>query len=132
MSEINLMILDNSYMSLFMITNDLVDLKNTKSMITIFKDTDKFNYLVCLNNSRDTGRDYLSLFDIRNIIKTNIDYTIPNSFYIKNIDKYVMNGEILTLNKSIRRFHNSDVKRIEIIAHELINDKYKEGENIGK
>ena len=63
-------------MSLFMITNDLIDLKNMKSLISIFKDNDKTNYLVCLNNSRDTGRDYLSLFDIRNIIKNNIDYTI--------------------------------------------------------
>lgn len=132
MNEINLMILDNSYMSLFIITNDLIDLKNMKNLVSIFKDTDKNNYLVCLNNSRDTGRDYLSLFDIRNIIKTNIDYTIPNSFYIKNIDKYVLNGEILTLNKSIRRFHNLDIKRIENIASELIDDKYKEGENIGQ
>ena len=87
MSEINLMILDNSYMSLFLVTNDLVDLKNMKTLVSIFKDTDKTNYVVCLNNSRDTHKDYLSLFDIRNIIKTNIDYTISNGFYIKNIDK---------------------------------------------
>lgn len=128
MNEINLMILDNSYMSLFMITNDLIDLKNMKSLISIFKDTDKTNYLVCLNNSRDTGRDYLSLFDIRNIIKNNIDYTISNSFYIKNIDKYVINGEILTLNKNINRFHANDIKKIKSIALELIDDKHKEVE----
>lgn len=128
MNELNLIILDNSYMSLFMVTNDLIDLKNTKSMISIFKDTDKTNYLVCLNNSRDTGRDYLSLFDIRNIIKSNIDYTISNSFYIKNIDKYVMNGEILTLNKVINRFHASDIRKLKSIANELIADKHKEVE----
>ena len=128
MNEINLMILDNSYMSLFMITNDLIDLKNMKSLISIFKDNDKTNYLVCLNNSRDTGRDYLSLFDIRNIIKNNIDYTISNSFYIKNIDKYVINGEILTLNKNINRFHANDIKKIKSIALELIDDKHKEVE----
>lgn len=130
-NEVNLMILDNSYMSLFMITNDLVDLKNMRSMVSIFKDTDKTNYLVCLNNSRDTGRDYLSMFDIRNIIKCNIDYTISNSFYIKNIDKYVMNGEILTLNKGINRFHSGDVKKIRDIAMELIDDKYKDGDSRG-
>ena len=129
MNDINLMILDNSYMSLFMITNDLVDLKNMKSMVSIFKDTDKTNYLVVLNNSRDTGRDYLSMFDIRNIIKCNIDYTISNSFYIKNIDKYVMNGEILTLNNRINRFHAGDVKKIKSIALDLIDDKHKEVEH---
>lgn len=124
MNEVNLMILDNSYVSLFIVTNDLVDLKNMKSIVSIFRDTDKKNFLVVLNNSRDTGRDYLSLFDIRNILKCNIDYTISNSFYIKNIDKYVMNGEILTLNKGINRFHAADIKRLNDIAVELISDKW--------
>ena len=79
-----------------------------------------------MNSSRDTGKDYLSLFDIRNVIKANIDYTVSNSFYIKNIDKYVMNGEILTLNKTINRFHQADIERLNNIAKELISDKYKE------
>jgi hypothetical protein len=113
-------------MSLFIITNDLVDLKNMKSLISIFKDADKTNYLVCLNNSRDTGRDYLSLFDIRNIIKTNVDYTISKNFYIKNIDKYVLNGDILTLNKNILRFHSGDISHMESMALNLIDESHKE------
>ena len=123
MNEVNLMILDNVYKSLFMVTNDLVDLKNTKSLISIFKETDKSNYMMVLNCSRDTGRDYFSLFDIRNIIKTNIDYTISSSFYIKNIDKYVLNGEILTLNRNINRFHGKDISKLKRIAEVLIEDK---------
>lgn len=125
MNEVNLMILDNVYKSLFMITNDLVDLKNTKSLINIFKETDKSNYLLCLNCSRDTGRDYFSTFDIRNIIKNNIDYTISNSFYIKNIDKYVINGEILTLNRNINRFHAKDINKLKSIANALIKEEGK-------
>ena len=123
MNEVNLMILDHVYTSLFIVTNDLIDLKNMKSMVSIFKDTGKDNYLVCLNCSRDTGRDYLSLFDIRNILKCNIDYTISSSFYIKNIDKYILNGEILTLNRNINRFHSGDINRIRSIANELIKEK---------
>ena len=123
MNEVNLMILDCVDMSLFMVTNDLIDLKNTKSMISIFNDTGKSNYLVCLNSSKDTGRDYLSLFDIRNILKCNIDYTISNSFYIKHIDKYVLNGEILTLNRNILRFHSGDINKLKMIALELIRDR---------
>ena len=122
MNEINLMILDNVYKSLFIVTNDLVDLKNTKSLINIFRETDKNNYLLVLNCSRDTGKDYFSLFDIRNIIKNNIDYTISNSFYIKNIDKYVLNGEILTLNKNINRFHSKDINKLKSIAEALIKE----------
>ena len=98
LDEINLTALDYSYMTLFIITNDIVDLKNMKSLISIFKDTDKKNYLILLNNSRDIGKDYLSLYDIRTIIKNNIDYTLSKNYYIKNIDKYTISGEILTLN----------------------------------
>ena len=83
LDEINLTALDYSYMTLFIITNDIVDLKNMKSLISIFKDTDKKNYLILLNNSRDIGKDYLSLYDIRTIIKNNIDYTLSKNYYIK-------------------------------------------------
>ena len=129
MNEINLMILDNVYKSLFMVTNDLVDLKNTKSLMSIFKETGKSNYLLVLNCSRDTGKDYFSLFDIRNIVKSNIDYTIKNSFYIKNIDKYVLNGEILTLNKNINRFHGKDILKLKKIAEALIREEGNDEED---
>ena len=124
LNEINLTALDDSYMSLFIISNDIVDLKNMKSLISIFKDTDKKNYLVLLNNSRDTGKDYLSLYDIRTMIKNNIDYTISKNYYIKNIDKYVMAGEILTLNNSINVFHSNDVNNMKKMALDLIDDRH--------
>lgn len=124
LDEVNLITMDYAYMSLFVITNDLVDLKNMKSIVSIFKDAGKTNYLICLNNSRDTGKDYLSMFDIRNIIKDNVDYTISKNFYIKNIDKYVLNGEILTLNKSINRFYSGDINNMKKMALDLISDKH--------
>ena len=128
LDEINLNILDYSYMSLFVITNDIVDLKNMMSLMTIFKSTGKKNYLTVLNNSRDVGKDYLSLFDIRGIIKTNVDYTISKNYYIKNIDKYILAGEILTLNKKINMFHQNDVNNMKMMALDLIDDKHsKEG-----
>ncbi len=126
MNEINLMILDHVDMSLLMVTNDLIDLKNMKSLINIFTTTNKDNYIVCLNSSRDTGRDYFSLFDIRNILKCNIDYTISNSFYIKNIDKYVLDGEILTLNRKILRHHAGDIHKLNQIAAALIKEEDEE------
>jgi pilus assembly protein CpaE len=126
LDEINLMILDNAYMSLYLITNDLMDLKNMKNIVSIFKDADKTNYLVCLNYACDIGKNYLSLFDIRNIIKTNVDYTISTSFNIKNIDKYILDGEILTLNRSILRSHSGDIGHIQMIARDLIDDKHSE------
>ncbi len=124
LDEINLTALDYSYMTLFIITNDIVDLKNMKSLISIFKDTDKKNYLVLLNNSRDIGKDYLSLYDIRTIIKNNIDYTLSKNYYIKNIDKYTISGEILTLNNSINLFHSKDINNMKKMALDLIDDSH--------
>ena len=122
LDEINLTALDYSYMTLFIITNDIVDLKNMKSLISIFKDTDKKNYLILLNNSRDIGKDYLSLYDIRTIIKNNIDYTLSKNYYIKNIDK--ISGEILTLNNSINLFHSKDINNMKKMALDLIDDSH--------
>lgn len=124
LDEINLTALDYSYMTLFIITNDIVDLKNMKSLISIFKDTDKKNYLILLNNSRDIGKDYLSLYDIRTIIKNNVDYTLSKNYYIKNIDKYTISGEILTLNNSINLFHSKDINNMKKMALDLIDDSH--------
>ena len=86
----------------------------------------KYKNKIVLNNSRDTGRDYITPFDIRNMIKGNIDYTISKNFYIKNIDKYVLNGEILTLNKNITRFYNNDIKNMNKLALSLIEEVKKD------
>lgn len=126
LDETNLIILDNAYMNLYLITNDLIDLKNMKNIVSIFRDADKTNYLVCLNYACDIGKNYLSLFDIRNIIKNNVDYTISPNFFIKNIDKYILNGEILTLNKGIIRSHSSDINHLNMIAQDLISDRHNE------
>ena len=123
MDEMTLVALDASDMSAFIVTNDLVDLKNMKTLVNIFNDTKKDNYKIVLNNSRDTGRDYISLFDVRNIIKANVDYTISKNFYIKNIDKYVLKGEILTLNKFINKMYSADIKNMNMLADSLIADK---------
>jgi len=123
LSPISLTALDMSDNTLFIVTNDPVDLKNSRSMISIFEDTEMDNYKILFNSSKDTGKDYFSYFDIKNILKHNIDYTIDNSFYIKDIDKYVLDGEILTLNKKIRSSKKSDIMKLTKIATALIETK---------
>ena len=126
LDEVCLVSMDAAYNTLFVITNDLVDIKNMKTMLSIFNEMGKTNYKIVLNNSRDTGRDYITPFDIRNMIKGNIDYTISKNFYIKNIDKYVLNGEILTLNKNITRFYGNDIKNMNKLALSLIEEVKKD------
>lgn len=122
-SPISLCALDKSDNTLFMVTNDPVDLKNARSMVAIFKDTEKENYKVVFNSSKDTGKDYFSLFDVKNIIKHNIDYTIDRSFYIKDIDKYVIDGKILTLDKKIRLSRKGDIMKLTKLASALLDAK---------
>ena len=128
LDEVCLLAMDASYNIALVITNDLVDLKNARSLLNIFNEMEKTNYKIVLNNSRDTGRDYISLFDIRTMIKANVDFTISRSFYIKNIDKYVLNGEILTLNRRINRFNANDIRNMQKLANALISEKQEEGD----
>ena len=71
----------------------------------------------------ETGKDYFSLFDVKNIIKHNIDYTIDRSFYIKDIDKYVIDGKILTLDKKIRLSRKGDIMKLTKLASALLDAK---------
>ena len=66
------------------------------------------------------------MYDIRNIIKTNIDYTISRDFYIKNIDKYVLKGEILSLNKTVINSHKKDIESLNKVCERLIKDEVKD------
>jgi len=49
---------------------------------------------------------------------------IRNIIKYKNIDKYTLNGEILTLNKNINRFHSNDISNLEKLALDLIDEKH--------
>ncbi len=126
LSEINIVTLDKVDTILFVLSNDPLDLKNMKSLMSIFKDSDITNYKILLNNSRDPYKDYFSIFDIKSIIKANIDYTLSSNFYIKNMDDYVMNGEIITLQNKMASTFNKDYETFMTIALDLLEkDKDK-------
>ena len=111
---------------LYMISNDPIDLANTKSMMAIFRDVDNDNVKVLLNNSFSQDKGYFSLFDIKNVIKHNVDYTLNRSFYIKNIDKYIMDGKILVLNKNLSFKDSRDYERLVLIAKDLVGGDINE------
>ncbi len=125
LSQLNLVNLDYSDQILYVITNDPVDLKNMRTMVSIYRDMDKKNYFIILNEASDRQKNYFSEYDIKNILKDNIDYTIPVSFYIKNIDKYVLDGKILTLDSHIQKKHKKDIEHFEKLAQALLKDPKK-------
>ena len=123
--EINLTLMDLSDQIIYIINNDPMDLKNMKTMVSIYNGMGKDNYKIILNESINRTRKHFTKYDIKNIIKSNIDYKIGSNFHIKNIDKYVLEGQILTLNKNIATVHKTALDNLKNIATNLIaeNDK---------
>lgn len=121
LDEINLSILDKSDNVLFLVSNDSFDIKNMRTLISIFKDLEIDKYKVLLNNSIRENREYFNLYDIKDIIKSNIDYELSNKFYIRDIDKLILDGNIITLNK--KYINTKDYKTLESIINDVIGDE---------
>lgn len=119
LDRISITSLDMASKIVFVITNDLMDLKNAKSFISILKDTNFEDYKVLLNNSINTNKKYFSLFDIKHILKTNIDYTLSKNAYIKNLDGYLLDGSLDSIMKYLERHSKSDYKHLDLLAREL-------------
>jgi len=116
LDEVNVFILDKADLIYFITTNDFVALKNLKNIINIMQDNDFENYKIILNNSIDPNKNYFSLYDIKSLLNTNIDYIISNDFYYRKIDNLIMNGEIITL-----KFNNfKDYKIFSLIADDIL------------
>lgn len=122
LNEVNLCALDHSDEIVYIVSNDPMDLKNMRTMVSILNDMEKTNFKIILYEAIDRNRSYFNTFDIKNIIKKNINYTVPSTFYLKNIDKYVMEGKILTLDKSLRKHNKKAIKNYSMIAKSLINE----------
>lgn len=122
LTDINLFAFDFSDQILYMIANDSMNLKNMKSFVSILNNMEKTNYKIVLNESREKGKNYYNKYDIKNIINKNVDYIIPESFYIKNIDKYIIDGKILMLDNYILKKYKSTTKIFELIAKDLLKE----------
>ena len=120
LTDINLFALDYSDCIVYVTTNDLMSLKGIKSIVSIMNNMDRKNYKIVLNKSIYKDRNYFNKSDIRNMINKNINYIIPDSFNLKFIDRYTLNGKILTLDKSISKKHKRPMKIFDMIAKDLL------------
>ena len=69
-----------------------------------------------LNEASDVEKNCFTKYDIKNILKNSIDYVIPNSFYQKDIDEYVLDGKIMTMTKKVQMKDKKAMKVFEMIA----------------
>ena len=118
LNEINLMAYDYSDYILYIIENNLMTAKNMRTMLSIFNDLEKDNYKVILNSA--TGRKaYFTEYDFKHMMNGNIDYTIPESFYLKNIEKYLLDGQIPVLNKKVQSRNKKAIQNFEKIIKSI-------------
>ena len=111
--DINLITFDNSDKILYVITNDLISLKNMKTMISIYKDMSLENYHIVLNEA--ILKHNIDLYMVNSFLGRNVDYILPSNSYIKNIDKLIMEGKIATLEKSYQKESEIFIKIIDNI-----------------
>ena len=123
LNEINISTMDLVDKLVFLITNDPLDLKNMRSLLTILKDINYGNFKVVLNESVAPFKKYFSLYDIKNIINANIDYVISKDFYIKNIDSIVMSGKIITLDEKMPVLFSKDYTTLMRLISYMYNEE---------
>jgi len=119
LDDINLTIYDNSDTILNVLSNDPVDLVNTKNFINIVKDIEFPDFRILLNESNSLEEKYFSIYDIRTFLNYNISYKLGRDFFVKTIDKYVIDGKILTLNNVYKK----EYKVLEKIGLDLLKDR---------
>ncbi len=66
------------------------------------------------------------MFDLKSILKANIDYELTPEFYLKNIDTHIMNGSIITLDKKAPNVFNKDYTTLMKIAVDMLGSENNE------
>lgn len=122
LTDINLFAYDYSDYMLYIINNDSMNLKNMKTMVSILNDMNKTNYKIILNEASSRDKEYYNKYDIKNVINKNVNYIIPSNFFIKNIDKYIIEGTILTLNNNIYKKYKDAMKIYNLIIDDVLKE----------
>lgn len=118
LTDLNLIIYDNTNTILNVMSNDPVDLVHTKNFIGIANDVEFPDLRILLNESSSLEEKYFSMYDIRSFLEYNISYKLGSNFFVKAIDKYVLDGKILTLSNVYKKEYNV----FEKIGLDLLKD----------
>lgn len=123
LNDINAAAIENASDILYVITNDAVDMKNMRSMVSIYKNLGVTNYKILLNESIFKGRHKYSKYDIENFLKHEIDFHLSDKFNIRTIDNYVMEGKILTTDAKVKATYKKSISDIKYMADVLISNQ---------
>ena len=122
LNDLNVFIFDNSDTILNIMSNDPVDLVNTKTFVNIVSDVNFSDFRILLNESSSLEEKYFSLYDIKSFIGRHIDYKLGHEYYVKTIDKYVLDGKILTLT-NVFQHDKKEYKKLVKICVDLLKNR---------
>ena len=120
LNEISLSVLQVVDYIYLLTKNDPLDIKGLKNLVTLLDENEYDNYKIILNNSRDPFKRYFTLFDLKKLINHNIDYTLSEELYLKDMDKYIMEGIIVTLDSKFPDYFFKDYKTYITMATDVL------------
>ena len=123
LSVTNMVAFENSDAIVNIFTNDAMDLKRTKTFISICKNMDVENLYLAVNTVVDERKQYFSQFEIETVIKEKISFVIPNHFYIKNIDKHIIDGDLLSCYEKLLKYKIEEIVEFSRSVLDLLNNK---------
>ena len=77
---------------------------------------------ILVNESNSLEEKYFSMYDLTSFLGRDIPYYLGKNFFVKTIDKYVIDGQILTLKKGYY-FDKKEYKTLEKIGLDLLKEK---------
>lgn len=126
LSVTNMVAFELSDIILNIFTNDALDLKSTKTFISICKNMNVENLYLALNISQDERKNFFSEYEIETIIKDKIDFIIPSNFYINKIDKQILDGKLIEIFGSLLNSKKEEISNFSYSILKLLDD-VKEG-----
>lgn len=119
LNSLNLTAFEKSNKIIYVIKNDLMNLKSMKTFVSIYNNMNRFNYKILLYEATNKHKGPYSVSDISNVIKHDIDYIIPNTFNLKNINQEITKGHILTLTtNNIKQYNDMAISLLKEVDHE--------------
>lgn len=110
LNDFNILTMDCVDYILFVITNDMICLKNSKNILNIFKDNNITNYKILYNDSFELKNDYFTFHDIKKILEDNIDFMLSKNALFPNITSYFYENKIpFTFKESMKNKEMFDV-----------------------
>lgn len=96
-SKLNVTVFDICDNILYIMSDDLMDIKNMKTMISIFNNIESNKYKVILNKALVSS---IGNYEIFAALGRGADFIIPKSAYEKKIQKYNYDGKIISMQNS--------------------------------